>query len=172
MVISKILKDLGIPIIYFGYLWAAINLVVAIFGRYAHKIEKSLGSSTLLVILGVLPIIGYLGMSFSYIIAGILFGLCFQIARAFNSVIIADGINKRVSADMRATANSISSLGIRVLFIMFGPLVGYIIDQQGVHQVYLYLGLFYIFCFIVLIIPLLKQRIFFDPIEKQSHPVV
>ena len=160
---QKYWKDLGVPLIYFGYLWAAINLVVAIVGRYAHKIEKKLGSSWLVVLLGVLPVAGYFGMGNSYMVWGIAFCFCFQIARALNSVVIADGINKRVSADMRATANSIASFGIRLLFIVFGPLTGYIVDKQGVHQVYNYLGLFYALCFFLLIIPLLRQRKNYDP---------
>ncbi len=157
-VFQKYWRELGVPLIYFGYIWAATNITVAIVGRYAHKIEKKIGSSWSLVLIGVLPIIGYFGMANSFVIAGITFCFCFQVARGIVYVVLTDGLNKRISGELRATANSISSLGVRGIFIVFGPLVGYLIDSRGLQLSLNVLGVFYVICFLLLIIPLLKQR--------------
>ncbi|MCB9025544.1 MAG: MFS transporter [Bdellovibrionaceae bacterium] len=161
---QKYWSELHIPIIYFGYLWAAINFTVAIVGRYAHKFEKKWGSVSIVLIIGVLPIIGYFGMAFNYWIWGIVICLTFQIVRALNSVVITDALNKRISADMRATANSIVSLGVRLLFIIFGPIMGYVIDRKGIHVSYMYLGVIYILCFLFIVVPFLKQKKDFESI--------
>ena len=94
----------------------------------------------------------------------VLFCFCFQITRAFNSVVMRDALNKRVRGDMRATANSVASLGMRVLFIFFGPMVGHFIDDKGMSSSFNALGIFYVFCFFFLALPLIKQRREYVPI--------
>lgn len=163
---QKYWQSAGVALMYFGYLWAVSNLTVAVMARYAHKVEKKLGSEFVVILLGVLPIMGFFGMAWVPGWWGLLFCLCFQIARGINSVILKDALNRRVSGDLRATANSVAGLGLRLIFIVLGPLTGHLIDQEGVRYAFTGLGVFYVVVFLLLILPLLAQRKNFIAIRK------
>ncbi len=131
-------KETGVPLGLFGVLWAAYNLVVALVGGSAHRIEQRLGAQATLRLIGWLPVLGYLGMGLCTLRPGIwtalgavLFGFCFQVGRGLTQVVIKDGLNSRVRTEFRATANSIASLGVRLLFVVLGPTLGWLIDLYG-----------------------------------------
>lgn len=150
--------ELHIPISAFGYLWAAFNLCVALIARNAAKIEKSINSLYFIAIIGLAPIVAYLGLGFSYNQVGVVFAIFFAITRGLNSVIIQDAINTRVPSIMRATTNSFCNLGMRAIFFFFGPWFGSMLDTKGVHHSFQMMGYFYIFIFIIIALPILKQR--------------
>ncbi|NNC55485.1 MAG: MFS transporter, partial [Pseudomonadales bacterium] len=47
--LQKIWQEQGLGLIHFGYLWAALSLVAAVAGRWAHKAEAAMGSTGLLL---------------------------------------------------------------------------------------------------------------------------
>lgn len=119
----------------FGWLWAAYNLLVALVGRVAHRIEARLGAANTTRLIGLLPVVGYSGMALCALgatplltVVGVLFGFCFQVGRGLTQVVIKDALNTRVRTELRATANSISSLGVRLAFAVLGPAMGFLID--------------------------------------------
>jgi hypothetical protein len=57
--------------------------------------------------------------------------MLFQIGRGLTQVVIKDALNTRVPAEWRATANSISSMGVRLSFFVLGPLLGWLIEWYG-----------------------------------------
>jgi MFS family permease len=148
----------GLNYSWFGYLWAINSFVIAFVGRYAHAIEEKIGSSASIVVIALMPIIGYLGMGYSASLVGLLFGFAFAICRAMNQVLFQDAINTRVPTEMRATTNSIGSLGMRALFLVFGPVIGAILDQHGPNTALKILGLVYVAGFFLITAPLLRQR--------------
>ncbi len=151
-------KERGVAVAAFGYLWAANSFMVAAVSRYAHTIEDRLGSVKVVILISVLPVIGYLGMAFSKGWWGIAFILAFPMCRGLNQVIFQDAINTRVPAEMRSTTNSIGSLGMRMLFIVFGPAIGHILDTRGTVDALTLLGLVYVVGIFVVALPLLGQR--------------
>jgi len=66
-------------------------------------------------------------------------------------------LNSRVSGEYRATINSLASLGVRGIFIVTGPLLGYLLDTQGMTNTLL--GLFVIFTplMCLVLVPLIIQ---------------
>jgi MFS family permease len=155
---QKYWHDIKIPMIYFGFLWALTNLVVSFTSRHAHKIEKFWGSSNVILIIGSLPIAGYLGISFIDHSFGILACLLFKVCRGWGQVIFRDALNKRVTGDFRATANSITQMGVRILFILLGPLLGFLIDSKGLQNATTVMAGLYTIVFIFAILPLLRER--------------
>lgn len=141
--------DISIPLVMFGFLWAITNFIVSGVSKYAHKIEKKIGSVQTILLIGILPIIGYLGISYTNSYFGVLFCFCFQITRGISQIVLKDALNKRVSADFRATANSVSQMGVRVIFLIFGPLLGYVIDVKGISIACLIMGCLYIIFFFI-----------------------
>lgn len=157
-------KELSVPLKYFGYLWAAYNLTVALVAKVAHKVEEKIGSVPILFLMGLLPILAYAGMAYFASAVGILFGLLLKVSRGLNQVILRDALNARVGGEMRATANSIASLGVRLSFVLLGPLVGGLIDHSGYDTAFTVLGVLYAGLFLLLIIPLTSQHKNFRPV--------
>lgn len=151
-------KERGLGIAMFGYLWAGYNLLNAIVAHFAHQIEKKIGSVSAILIIAVAPVIGYLGMGFVGGLAGIFFSMAFPICRALNFVIFMDALNHRIPPEIRATANSIGSLGMRILFLVFGPLLGWVIETRGASSGMIAMGCVYVVLFFALALPLIGQR--------------
>ena len=161
---QKYWQTLGIGLLWFGYLWATSNLIVALTARYAHKLEKLIGSSAAIAFMALLPIVGYLGMAWTDAVWGAVFCAAFQFSRGLNAVIMRDALNRRVNADMRATANSVVSLGVRAVFLIAGPLAGWGMDKYGTAPVFTVAGIVFGCAFLLLTIPFLKRRGEFAPI--------
>ncbi len=157
-------KDISVPLKYFGYLWASYNLTVALVAKVAHKVEEKTGSVQILILMGFLPILAYAGMAYFASAVGILFGLLLKVSRGLNQVILRDALNARVGGEMRATANSIASLGVRLSFVLLGPVVGSLIDNSGYDTAFTALSFLYAALFLLLTIPLAVQHKNFRPI--------
>lgn len=135
-------EHLEIDVLWFGYLWAGYNLVVALVGRIAHSIEGRIGPRPTVASIALLPVLGYGGMallaatmgagsSLGGAILGVALGLCFQVGRGLTQVVLKDELNRRTDPEMRATANSVSSLGVRLGYALYGPFLGHWIDAYG-----------------------------------------
>lgn len=151
-------KSRGLDYTFFGYLWAGNCVLVAIVSRYADRIEEKIGAVKVVILIGLMPVIGYLGMGFTGGIFGLFFTLAFPVCRGLNQVIFQDAINSRVPAEMRATVNSVGTLGMRALFILFGPVIGSALDRGGPDHAMKILGASYVVIFLLITLPVLGQR--------------
>ncbi len=154
---QKYWQEHGIPLAYFGWLWASYNLTVALSSRLAHRLERRIGTRTVLILIGVLPIFGYLGMYVGAGIWGIAAGFLFQLGRGFHQVILKDALNQRIAGEFRATINSVVSFGFRSTFFLTGPLVGLSIDYLTLSPTLLLLAAFFALLFLILFMPLLGE---------------
>ncbi len=121
----------SVPVAWFGYIWAAFALTVSVSARYAGALEQRIGWHKLLWIAAALPFVGLLGMALASGWVGVLFGLAIQVTRGLSLTLFYEALNRRVPGDFRATVNSLVSLGVRGVFIVTGPLLGYVLDHQG-----------------------------------------
>jgi MFS family permease len=124
-------QEQGIPLSYFGLLWAAQSFVIAAASKLCVPMEKRFGPVILLGCMGILPIVGYLGMAWGGGIVGIALSFAFFISRGLNQVILSDALNKRTPSSFRATANSMVSFMFRGIYIVTGPMIGFLISWQG-----------------------------------------
>ena len=152
-------EALAVPLWVFGYLWAGYNLVVALVGGMAHRIEERISTLWAHRVIAWLPVVGFAGMGWVFAagdgsalwwVLGIGFGLCFQVARGLTQVILKDELNVRVPPQMRATVNSISTMGVRIGFVLLGPLLGLLVDGGGHdHAFYVFAGLYVLMALVV-----------------------
>ena len=122
----------GVAPEYFGYIWAVYGLVVSLSARYSGMVEQRLGARYLLILIAALPLLGLAGMALFPGWLGIICGLAIQASRGLSLAVFYDALNSRVSSEYRATINSLVSLGVRGVFIVTGPALGYLVDTQGV----------------------------------------
>lgn len=134
-------------------------------GRFSHRFEKQLGTKNAFLIMGFLPIIGWASMGISayykaYLliaIIGVALSFLHQVCRGISQVLLKDMLNQVVDQEMRATANSFKSFGVRFLFIFWGPALGFMIDHQGLSTAFFTMTGIYIICFGILCVPLIKN---------------
>ena len=138
--LQKLWSEQGIELVHFGYLWAGLSLVTAVSGRFADRIEATLGVSMTLLVIGLLPVGGYLLLDQLGIAGGLVAGAAFFAARGVGLVILRDALNRRTPSAYRATANSLASFGFRAAFVVTGPFVGYGFDLWGMRSVLLLLA--------------------------------
>ncbi len=129
--IQELWQQQGIPLGAFGYLWAALTALAAMSGRWAHLAEARLGTSGLLVLVGLLPAAGYLGLDLLGAAGGFVASASFFVARGMGLVVLQEALNRRVPGNFRATANSLASFGFRGAFAVTGPWVGQVLDLWG-----------------------------------------
>jgi MFS family permease len=122
----------GVPLAWYGYIWAAFALTVSVAARFSDTLERLVGTRTLLCTIAVLPLLGLLGMAFGSGWLGVLFGFAIQASRGISMSLFYEALNRRVPGDFRATVNSLVSLGVRAIFIVTGPVLGYTLDSLGV----------------------------------------
>lgn len=122
----------GIPVAYFGYLWAIHCIIRSLAARFANEVEALLGSHGTLISVAAFNILGLAGMALAPGMIGVYVALILPVSRGISSVILFDGLNKRLGAEFRATVNSLVNLGFRSVFIVTGPLLGMLVDARGV----------------------------------------
>ena len=147
----------GIPIGSYGYIWAAFALTVSVAARYASALEHRLGTRSVLCLIGVLPLLGLVGMALGAGWVGVLFGFALQISRGLSMSLFYEALNRRVPGQFRATVNSLVSLGVRTVFIVTGPLLGYALDSVGVTSTLLLLLAIFTPLIAVVLVPLLVR---------------
>ncbi|MEZ5572844.1 MAG: MFS transporter [Halioglobus sp.] len=144
----------GIPIAWYGYIWAAFALTVSVSARYASALEQRLGTRTVLYAIGALPLLGLIGMALGAGWIGVIFGFALQVSRGLSMSLFYEALNRRVPGNFRATVNSLVSLAVRAIFIGTGPLLGLALDSFGVTSTLLLLLVIFAPLIALVLIPL------------------
>ena len=150
-------QEQAVPLTAFGMLWAAQSFVVAFASKIAMPFEQRFGARAVLILMGLLPIVGYMGMAGFGGAVGIFLSFSFFVSRGLNQVILSDALNKRVPSKFRATANSITSFMFRGIYIVTGPIVGLLIESFGMHTTLAVLGGVVSIFFVMCLLPLLGE---------------
>jgi len=119
----------NIPIVWFGVLWAALNVSVGLFTLFANKFEHLLGLRKSLISLVVLVAVAYmiLGLYPSMYVIPVI--LIFYFVRGVQQPILRDYVHRIIDSDIRATVLSVKALVGRLMFVILGPLLGYASDM-------------------------------------------
>ena len=147
----------GIALVWFGVLWAVCNAVSGIAGRFAAAAEARLGAPGLLLLVGVLPALGYVAMAGMPLVAGLVLSLGFFVARGLGLVVLRDALNSRVPSRFRATANSLASFGFRGAYVLTAPLVGAVLDGAGMTMALWLLAIGSLLVLRFVLLPLARQ---------------
>ena len=114
-----------------GMAWAVLNAIVGFGALYAWKIEKKAGIRTTAILFTLTILAGYFAVSMNLAIPGLMFLALFYFARGLATPLLRSYINKITGSETRATVLSIRNFIIRGVFVILGPLFGYLIDSFG-----------------------------------------
>lgn len=148
--VQPFMKDINIPISWFGVIWTILNLSVAVTSFYILSIKKLFGDKLLIFSIAII-------LSLSYILAGFLnsfLGLfilwIFYLFRGIATPLLKEYINILSPSEMRATILSIRNFLIRIIFAVTAPFFGYINDIYSLSATLILAGIIF---FILTIIP-------------------
>jgi len=125
------LKEVGLPIAYFGIVFAVIAVIGGLGSKYVHKIEKKIGEKYLLIIISLAPATLFLLMAFVNSPWAALLPVLVAVFLGFKDPVISNYVNKHVESHHRATVLSFGlclfSFGSVIIF----PFLGYLSDTIG-----------------------------------------
>jgi len=124
----------GLNIVYFGFVFAGFNLMVAISAKYAHILEKKIGQKYSLVLLVILISLCFLLMSNFVYLFSFVFALLIQFVKGFSSVVISDYVHQLTDSSIRATVLSVKSLIEKIFFAVITPFIGWMVDVYSLSQ--------------------------------------
>lgn len=149
--------------LHFSYGWigistATLNLIVALFAALAFYLSRKINNKSLqLGILFFIPAGFFLtGILNSYVSLVVL--VLFYIVRGVATPVLKNYINIHATSTDRATIFSVRSLVIRIMFVLLGPLCGWLIDRHGYPSMFITMGFILLTLNMVLVFPGLIKR--------------
>jgi MFS family permease len=144
----------GVPLVYFGVLYAGYNLTIGFAGRAAAALAARYGRRNFLAAAGALPVAALFGMAAFPGWVGIALGILVPIGRGMGDVLFLDALNRKIPSSARATVISLVNMCFRAVFALLGPLAGYGIDSWGLSLVLTAVALASLTVFALLLLPL------------------
>lgn len=145
LIVQPYLLLVEIPLFYFGIIWPALNVTVAIVALYAYKIERKLNKNLSLLLISLFIPLGYIALSQVVGYWGLAILFVFYIFRGFATPILKDYINRFCTSDIRATVLSVRNFIIRIFFAIIGPFVGWQTEKYSLQDAVLTSGILFLF---------------------------
>ena len=137
--IQPYMQDGGVPLAWFGPVWAVANLSVALFALISHRSHLRLGDHWMVLLIILVVIAGYLGLGLVGGLWGFLFYYLLTCMRGLRGPMMLNHVQQEIPSANRAGILSLQSLCFRVSFVCTGPLIGMLADDVGVQQTFLFL---------------------------------
>ena len=152
----------GVPLAWFGPIWAGANLTVALFSIVSHRISFHLGERGMLVLFLLLISAGYLGLGLVKSVWGFLFYYLLTAMRGLQGPHFRFHLQKEGQSGTRASILSLKSFVFRLMFVCSGPAVGYLADSWGLHGTFMLLAA----AFALVLLP--SSLLFIASLEKSE----
>jgi len=143
--IQPYMQHSGVPLAWFGPVWACANLTVALCALASHRVHDLLGDRKMVFLFVVLVAAGYWGLGTSVGVAGFLFYFLLTCMRGLRGPMLLAHTQDESPSANRAATLSLQSVSFRLLFVCTGPWVGRLADSAGVRQTFQWL------CYVFLI---------------------
>ncbi|PLY00573.1 MAG: MFS transporter [Desulfuromonas sp.] len=137
--IQPYMQDGGVPLTWFGPVWAGANLSVALFALASHRFHLKLGDAHMVILFALLIVGGYLGLGLSGGAWGFLFYYLLTSMRGLRGPMLLNHAQREIPSENRAGILSLQSLCFRLAFVCSGPLIGRLADSFGVQRTFLFL---------------------------------
>ncbi|WP_432822234.1 MFS transporter [Trichloromonas sp.] len=151
--IQPTMQQDGVPLAWFGPIWAVANLTVALFSLLSQRAFFHLGERGMVMLFLVLVTAGYAGLGLVSAWWGFVFYFLLTAMRGLQGPRMRQHLQAASKRSNRASILSLKSLVFRLLFVCSGPLVGWSADTLGLHRTFLLLASVFFLC-----LPLLAWR--------------
>ncbi|MGH7927054.1 MAG: MFS transporter [Candidatus Binatia bacterium] len=121
----------GIPVAWFGPLWALAHLWLAGVSLMSARVAEALGISRSLLVCCALAGIAYLGLGLSMSGGGVIFYLGFMTVRGLQGPLLASVLQKDAPPEDRASVLSLNALLFRLVAAVVLPPIGMLADGWG-----------------------------------------
>jgi predicted MFS family arabinose efflux permease len=146
--IQPYMQDGGVPIAWFGPIWAVANVSVALSALASYRSHLKLGDRHMVLLFIMLIIAGYLGLGLAGGLWGFVFYYLLTCMRGLRGPMLLNHAQQEIPSANRAGILSLQSLAFRFSFVCTGPFVGMLADKVGIQQTFLLLG-----CVFALVLP-------------------
>ena len=137
--IQPYMQDGGVPVAWFGPIWAFANLSVALFALASHRLHLRLGDMRMVLVFILLIVGGFLGLGLVGGLWGFVFYYLLTSMRGLRGPMLLNHAQREIPSANRAGLLSLQSLCFRLAFVCTGPLIGRLADRLGVQQTFLIL---------------------------------
>jgi len=137
--IQPYMQQCGLPISWFGPVWAGANLTVALFSIASHSFSLRLGDRGLLIATLLLTAVGYLGLGLTGGLFSFLFYYLLTAMRGLQGPFIRQYLQREGQRSNRASLLSLKALAFRLGFVISAPAVGIAADAFGIRATFLLL---------------------------------
>ena len=134
--IQPYMQHSGVPLGWFGPIWAGANLTVALCALASHRVHRLLGDRNMVLLFVGLVAAGYFGLGVSAGVWGFLFYYLLTCMRGLRGPMMLEHTQGESASANRAATLSLQSVSFRLLFVCTGPLVGKLADGSGVRQTF------------------------------------
>lgn len=148
--IQPYMQQTGVPIAWFGPIWAGANLTVAVFSLFSHRCHFQFGTRGSAILFIVLVATGYLGLGLAGGIWSFLFYYVLTAMRGLQGPLTRSLLLGVCDSGERASILSLKSFAFRLLFVATAPIIGWLADTIGLKSTFLGLA----FLFLVFLPPL------------------
>ena len=124
-------KEVGVPLFYFGILWAGLNFSAGLTSFNAYKFDKKKNNYNMLAYISLAMIISFILLGFNNSLFGLIFIFIIYLLRGIVTPILRNGININTTSNKRATVLSVRSFIIRISFAICAPILGYISQNHS-----------------------------------------
>lgn len=138
--IQPTMQQNGVPVSWFGPVWAVANLTVALFSLLSQRAFFYFGERGMGLLLLALVVGGYAGLGMVTTWWGFVFYFLLTAMRGLQGPRMRHHVQNASRRENRASVLSLKSLLFRLIFVVSGPLVGYSADTLGLHATFLLLG--------------------------------
>jgi MFS family permease len=134
--IQPYMRQSGVPIAWFGPVWAGANLTVALSAMASHRTNRHLNDRWMTLLFIALIAIGYFGLGVIGGLFGFLFYYLLTCMRGLRGPMMLSHIQSETPSANRAALLSLQSLSFRLCFACVGPYVGSLADRVGVQHTF------------------------------------
>jgi predicted MFS family arabinose efflux permease len=129
--VQPYMQSRGIPVAWFGPIWAAMHLGLAGVSLSSGRIADTFGTAATLFGCCLLVPAGYWLMATTHAIWGVVFYFLLMIVRGLQGPLLATALQRDAPDADRAGVMSLASLCMRLAVAVVGPPIGLLVDRAG-----------------------------------------
>jgi MFS family permease len=162
-VYQSLWSSFGLPLYSYGIIAAGYGLCGAFAGRLAHPLEKRIGSRGIIIVITVAPVVAFACAGSSILVFALIGGVFLELCRGLTQSVLVARFNESFPEDVRATINSVSSFGTRMLAAALNTAVAGLLMSVSVSGVLHVAAAFYAAVMVMAVAALLLKPDLFEP---------